>query len=172
MRCFSNSNDILNPLIVGLGLVSNYDKMKRKEQDIYIDKERGFVLIDLKQSPISNKKSKTALYKFAGDGEFANMAIYNDFNSQLSLPVSRSLREYNPILAVGEICIYKHKTHNKYYVTSKVSGSPIRFTLKDTDLKYMRLTYDWLIVKYYASKIEFEETIMEILFIKYWNIKI
>ncbi len=170
IRCYSNANDIMNPLIVGLGLVTKLDKMRKRKEQIYIDKERGFVLIDLYNSPISKKKEQTALYKFAGDGEFSNMAIKNDFNSPLSEPVSRPLKEYIPIIKVGEICVYKHKSANKYYVSTKQSGNPPEYGMKDTDLKRLRLNFFWMGEKYFLKRIEFESAICEILFLKYWKI--
>ena len=172
MRSYSNANDIVNPLIVGLGLVTKLDRMRKKKDQIYIDRERGFVLIDLYSSPISKQKQDTALYKFAGEGEFANMAIKNDFNSPLSDPVSRPLKEYISIVSVGEICVYKHKSSQRFYVSSKISGSPDHFTLKDTDLKRLRLSYFWLNEKYFLKKMEFESAICEILFLKYWKISL
>lgn len=170
IRSFANANDIMNPLIVGLGLVTKLDKMRNKKEQIYIDKERGYVLIDLCNSPISTAKYKTALYKFAGDGEFSNMAINNDFNSPLSEPVSRPLKEYNPLINVGELCVYKHKSNGKFYFSTKKSGNPPTFTMKDTDLKRLRLNYFWMGEKYFLKKIEFESAICEILFLRYWKI--
>ena len=172
IRSYSNANDIMNPLIVGLGLVTKLDRMRSKKEQIYIDKERGYVLIDLYNSPISVKKRETALYKFAGDGEFSNMAIKNDFNSPLSNPVARPLKEYIPVVHVGEICIYRHKSNNKYYVSSKASGTPAEYTMKDTDLKRLRLNFFWMGEKYFLKRMEFESPICEILFLKYWKIVI
>lgn len=170
IRCFSNANDIMNPLIVGLGLVTKLSKMRKKKQQIYIDKKRGYVLIDLINSPISNKKLNTALYKFAGEGEFSNMAIKNDFNSTLSTPVARPLREYIPILSVGEICLYKHKSNGMFYFSETASGSVPEFGLSDTELKRLRLAFDWVPYRYFSKKIEFESSICEILFLRYWKI--
>lgn len=170
IRCYSNANDIMNPLIVGLGLVTKLDRMRTKQHQIYIDKERGYVLIDLYSSPISKQKEKTALYRFAGGGEFANMALRNDFNSPLTQPVSRPLREYVPFVSVGEICVYKHKSNGKFYISTKLSGTPETYTMKDTDLKRLRINYFFMGEKYFLNKIEFESAICEILFLKYWKI--
>ena len=172
MRAYSNANDIMNPLIVGLGLVTKLDRMRNKKEQIYIDNERGYVLIDLYSSPISKQKRNTALYKFAGDGEFANMAINNDFNSPLSEPVARPLKEYVPVVHVGEICIYRHKSNNKYYVSTKKSGNPPSYSMKDTELKRLRLNFFWMGEKYFLRRMEFESPICEILFLKYWKITI
>lgn len=172
IRCFSNSNDILNPLIVGLELVSAFDKMRKKKQEVFIDNARGMALIDLQQSPISARKGNTALYKFAGEGDFYSMAIGNKFISPLTEPVSRPIREYRPLLHVGEICIYQHKSNGRFYVTQKISGAPRRITLKDADLRYMRMKYEYLIYRYFSGLIDFEETLCEILFLKYFDIKL
>ena len=170
IRAFSNANDIMNPLIVGLGLVTPLYKMRQKQRDLYIDKERGYVLIDLINSPISKLKSETALYKFAGDGEFKEMSINNDFNSPLSTPVSRPLKEYIPMLSVGEIGLYKHKSKDRFYVSHTKSGTVPNYELSDTELKRLRLNAPWAIVKYFTKKIDFETSTSEILFLRYWKI--
>ena len=170
MRAFSNANDIMNPLIVGLGLVTPLSKMRQKQRDLYIDKERGYVLIDLINSPISKKKSETALYKFAGEGEFKDMSINNDFNSPLSTPKSRPLKEYIPVLSVGEIGLYKHKSIDRYYVSHTKSGTVPRYELSDTELKRLRLNAPWAVLKYFTKKIDFETSTAEILFLRYWKI--
>lgn len=170
IRAFSNANDITNPLIVGLGLVSPLSKMREKGKDFYVDKERGYCLIDLINSPISKKKEQTALYKFAGEGEFSNMALHNDFNSFLSTPKSRPLKEYIPILSVGEIGLYKHKSNGRFYVSNTKSGSVPQFELSDTELKRLKLFASWVPLKYYMKLIDFETSTCEILLLRYWKI--
>ena len=170
IRAFSNANDITNPLIVGLGLVTPLAKMREKGRDLYIDKERGYVLLDLINSPISRKKEETALYKFAGDGEFKDMSINNTFKNPLSKPVSRPLKEYIPQFSVGEIAVYKHKSVDKFYVSHTRSGTVPHFDITDTDIKRLRLYAPWAPIKYYLHKIEFETAISEILFLRYWKI--
>lgn len=171
IRCFSNANDIMNPLIVGLGLVTPLAKMRKKKRDIYIDCERGYVLIDLINSPISKQKEQTALYKFAGEGDFADMSLKNEFKSVLTEPVSRPLREYTAQVFVGEIGIYKHKSNGRYYVSETKSGTAAQtFTVTDTELKRLRLQCSPYIEKYFYRKIDFETSICEILFLRYFKI--
>ena len=144
--------------------------VSKKGKDVYIDKERGYVLLDLINSPISRKKEVTALYKFAGDGEFKDMSINNMFKNPLSKPVSRPLKEYIPQFSVGEIALYKHKSTDKFYVSHTRSGSVPHFEITDTDIKRLRLFAPWAPIKYYLHKIEFETAISEILFLRYWKI--
>ncbi len=171
MRAFSNANDILNPLLIGLQLITPITKMREKKREVYINAERGYCIIDLSQSPISQQKQKTALYKFAGtDSEFSAMALDNDFNSPLSTPVSRPLKEYILRLSVGEIGVYTHKSKNTVYVSHTISGTAPRYELTDTELKRLRIDADWLKTKYFLKRVEFETATAEILLIKYLKI--
>ena len=171
MRAFSNANDILNPLLIGLQLITPLTKMREKKRETYINAERGYCIIDLSNSPISEKKKETALYKFAGaHSEFSAMALDNEFNSPLSQPVSRPLKEYVLKLSVGEIGIYLHKSRNAVYVSHTIAGTAPRYELTDTELKRLRMDGDWLKTKYYLRRIEFETATAEILFIKYLKI--
>lgn len=168
LRCYANSNDFFNPLFVGLNLITKIEKMQSSGKYTYIDSERGYMLIDLGESPISQKKAKTALYKFAGDGDFSNMAIENRFKNDLFPPHPCPIREYRPLVHVGELTIYKHKSANKYYCSDHNSGNPPEYTASDTELKMFRFAYGHLVSVYYRGAIDFERTIQQVLFLRYF----
>lgn len=167
VRCFANANDIKNPLFMGLNLVTMAERMKKKEKEIMIDGKRGVALIDCCYSPISQKKAETALYRMASNTEFFNMAIKNDFNSNLFPSVSRKLIEYRPLVGVGEICIYQHKSANRLYVSGTVQKSCPYFNASDTMLEMFRVRFGYLIDRYFEAGIEFESNIAQLLFMAY-----
>ena len=167
--CMANSNDIKNPLFLGLNLVSMAEKMKRKEKEIQIDNKRGVALVDCCYSPISQKKAETALYRMAGDGEFFNMAIKNNFNNPLLPSVSRKLIEYRPVCAAGEIYVYRHKSNGMYYVSATRHTAPL-YQASDTGLEIFRMQHAYLYDAFFAGKIEFESNIMQLLFLTYFKI--
>ena len=68
-------------------------------------------------SDISRKKADTALYKNASDG-FMTMALDNAFRTDGTNIRSMPIREFNHIVSIGEIGIYKHKSERLYYVSS------------------------------------------------------
>lgn len=169
--CLANANTLDNPLFLGLGLVCKAEKMYSNNQEISIDKKRGVSLFNLCRSEISDKKRNTALYKFAGDGEFSNMALSNDFSgeSERGRITSRAIKEYKPIVAVGELCIYAHKSRDLYYVSSHFSGNPLSFGIGSAEkLRFCRM-YNWIWLAYLNNKIEFETRICEILLQKYFS---
>lgn len=170
LLCLANSNDLSNPIFLELGLVKKAERMQRKGQEIYIDRNRGIGIFMLSGSPISNKKRNTALYKVTRGSEFERMSLDNTFlNVDYNNVVVRPLIEYKPLVSVGEVCIYSHKNTGKLYVSTHVSGSPIRFSCGEHDLERFRKLYSWIWVEYMQNNVEFEEILCEILLTKYYK---
>ena len=167
--CLANANDLKNPLFIGLNLVSMAEKMKRKDREILIDTRRKIALVDCSYSPISQRKANTALYQLAGEGDFFNMAIKNEFNTDLLPSVSRRIIEYRPVVSVGEINIYRHKSKPLYYVSAIRQTAPY-YSAGDTQLEMFRIKYDGLIDAFYSHHIEFESNILQLLFMTYCKI--
>lgn len=168
--CFSNANDLGNPLFIGLGLVRKANEMKKKKQEFSIDSERGYTMIDMFKSPISVQKGGTALYRFAGVSNFTKMALKNEFSGEeMGRINSRPIAEYKPIVAVGEICIYQHKSNRSFYISTHCAGSPPVFGMGDADRARFRRIYQWLWDEYMENNVEFEEYLCEILLTKVFN---
>ena len=166
--CFANSNDIKNPLFMGLNLITMAEKMKRKEKELLIDSRRGVALVDCCYSPISQRKAQTALYRMAGDGDFYNMAIRNEFANPLLPSVSRRLIEYKPFVSVGEIYIYRHKSNGMFYVSGHDSKNAPYYPATDTQLEIFRTVYGLPVTEsFYAGRIEFESSLVQVLFLTY-----
>lgn len=170
--CLANANTLANPLFVGLGLVTKAERMNRFGQEFSIMGKRGVFLGNLCNSPISEQKADTALYRLTGaDTDFARMALSNDFQGEdeRGRIGSKPLREYSPIVAVGEICVYRHKSNERFFVSSHISGSPPTFGIGDTERARLRRTYNWVWLAYLDNKMDFEERICEILLTKYFS---
>ena len=170
MVCLANANDITNPVFESLNLIRIADRMQKGNSDRWTDDKRGLQLIMLHRSPISKKKSNTVLYNLTEGSEFASMALDNDFNVDRQHIRPRPLSEYTPVCSVGELCIYRHKSENRLYCSTHLSGVFNRkFSLSDTDrLHYQRIFRShWDM--YIGSKIDFEDVLSEKLFIKYWD---
>lgn len=162
----SNSNTLGNPYFIGLGVIRTVDKMLKAGREIWCDEKRGLMLINITASPISDAKSKTSLYKLAGSGEFSEMSLGNRFaqdecTNQGSIP----LIELKPLVHVGELCIYTHKSkRNVYYCTDKVSGSPETYFADDTSLRRFRRDWSVLWNAFLDNSIVFVDVLAEILF--------
>lgn len=169
--CASNANRLDNPLYLGLGLVSKVDRMKREKQLVSVLAKRGILLVNMENSPISKLKEDTALYRMAAGTGFDRMALHNQYigEEEQGAIGSRPLKEYTPLCAVGEICIYKHKSRRNYYISLHVSGTPPVFGVGDAERKRFRKSFGWLWAAYLDNLIYFESRICEILLTKYFE---
>ena len=101
---------------------------------------------------------------------FYKMAITNDFGQAYSNIGSKRLIEYKPVVNVGELTIYKHKSKDIYYCTTHASGACPRYTAAERDLKLFNNNFAWLRITYYLSNtICFESPICEVLLDKYFR---
>lgn len=166
--CLANSNDMANPLYVGLGILSTIDKMRKKGQQIYRNKDRGLLVISLLDSPISNRKSNTALYKLTHGSSFADMAINNNYAENVPSKIrSIPLAECKPLVKVGEITIYRHKGTRLLYVSTHKTGTCPEYGADDTSLQRFCRAWGWIWADYLDNNIIFEEYAAEILLTKY-----
>ena len=166
--CFSNSNTLDNALFVKLGIVDRVEKMSRNGRQMWTDEKRGLCVILLINSPISGKKAETALYKLTSGTDFAQMALKNEWAfDETDGTVSRPLWEYRPIVTVGEITIYSHKSNGRFYASMHKTGSPPTFGSSSTETARFRRAFSWLWAEYMSRNIEFETRLTEILLTKY-----
>ena len=168
----SNSNMLANPLFIELQLVTECEKMLKRGQTLKNLPLRDLTLILLNITPISEKKAQTSLYKLAGrDSSFSKMALDNEFTAEEMADIkSLSLREYRPIVTVGELNIYRHKSRNDYYITGHSSGSPSRYDSSPMELKRFRHDYYYLWLAYLRRAVIFESYIYKVLFEKYYEV--
>lgn len=122
----SNTNDLMSPVLKELNVMSTVLKMDKNKTEQYIDKDRGLQIINCFSSPISAQKSETALYKLAGK-DFRDMALNNTFSFDTQYIKARDLRQYRPVVQIGEIIIYEHKSEYLYYATTHKAGNPPYF---------------------------------------------
>ena len=168
--CLANSNAAANPIFMGLGLVSVLEKIKREHLSFWTDERRGILIVNSENSPISEKKKKTALGKLTSGTDFARMAYDNEYAfDDFSNIESKSLKEYRPVVTVGEITIYKHKSRSEYYITEHRAGSPKIYGSSEREVEAFSRSAGKLRDAYLAGNIYFESYLVKILFIKYTN---
>lgn len=168
LLALSNSNNMSNPLFMGMGLVQRAVKMQEKSVEMFEDQKRGVALYMLAHSPISEKKAKTAVYRLTEGSDFARMSLGNEFTKDVpSRTESRPLGEYKPIVTVGDVTIYRHKSAAEFYVSMHRRGDPAVYSDSETDLMRFRRTYGWLWERYLSNLIIFENYTCEILLTKY-----
>ena len=170
--CLSNSNDLANPLFIQLQLVKYVENMVRKKIEYLYLPERYLALYVLQITPIGAAKAQTTLYKLAGDSEFTQMALANDFsNEERACIKPQNIKEYKALVKVGEICIYRHKSRYDYYVTSFTSGSPEVYDSSAMDLNRFSRNYYFIWLAYLNRHVIFESYLDQVLLEKYFNIR-
>ena len=169
LLALSNANDLGNPIFLALGLVNRAETMRQRGQSVWMDHKRGICLILLRDSPISNAKRETALYKLTGGTEFAEMALDNSFAGEERGDIRpMPLKEYRPVVVIGELCVYQHKSNGTYYVSTHVTGSPPVYGAGPVDRERFRRAYYWLYQSYLMRQVIFETYSCEILLKKYF----
>lgn len=166
----ANSNQLANPIFMELNIINSLEKIVLKGGGTYRDKERGLMVVILSESPISAKKKKTALYKLVGKGDFAEMALSNDFaDNDRDFIKPQNLSEYNPLTSIGGIAIWRHKSNQLYYACQKEGACEFKTT--EHDLKTYKLRYYYLINRYYDGSLLFSDILTKTLFLWYNGLK-
>lgn len=168
MWMLANSNTINSPILYGLGLINKILEMQDKNQFTYIDKDRSLSLTMLHNSPVSNKKQNTALYKLSGTGAFNDMSIGNIFSDKSVVVKKEDIRAYRPLVKVGELYIYEHKSKGVFYVTFKLSGTfNFSYSIDTHGLNNFRKKYGFIYEDYLLGYVLFESQEIEYLFNEY-----
>ena len=171
MICAANSNNAANPIFIGLGLVTVIEKIKNEHRQTYRIRDKGILIVNVEDSPISARKKETALYKLMKDTDYAAMALDNVFSSDdFSLIQSVQLVEYKPLISVGEITIYKHKSKLEYYVSEHLSGAPDQYGTSERELKAFTQRAFRIWDAYLDGRVYFENYLCKVLFTKYINV--
>lgn len=170
MIALANSNNAANPIFMGLRLVQVMEKMKTNHKILWTDDRRGILLVNVEGSPISQKKKKTtALGKLTSGTDFARMAYENDFAfDDFSNIGSKSLKEYRPVVTVGEVTIYRHKSRKEYYCSLHLAGSaPAVYGTSEREIEAFSRGSGKLRDAYLDGSMLFENYLAKVLFIKY-----
>lgn len=160
MIFLANANDIASPLYVELGVVKKSEQMMEKHQQISIDEKRGLCMVHLFNSPISERKKHTALYRLTSnkDSEFNRMALDNRFyKDESALIKSCNLNEYKPLVTVNNITIYQHKSERTYYVSTYKTGTCREYGSSSAEKKRFISNHMSLWMAYLHNRVIFEE---------------
>lgn len=164
--CLANAFDIANPIFLELGLVGIAEKMKQNGKELYIDREKSILILMPDSKKILKEKNETALYKLTEGSEFSKMALNNEFIYNPTDNIkSMALREFRPVVTVGEITIYKHKSKRLYYVSEHRTGDPPKFTTDEISLKRYLKNYGMRFYRLYMQNcFRFENMLTKSLF--------
>lgn len=166
----ANSNDINNDVLVEYGLIDEVIRMREKGIELKDFPDRRLRIVYPMFSPIAKLKSETAGYK-GESGSYNRMALGNEFVSFYNGNIkSMNLKDFNPVVRIGEIGIYKSKSTKLLYASAYTDIKfPDEYQMTDYEISRFRLRYQRLQKFYYAKKIKFESAALEIKFINIWQ---
>jgi hypothetical protein len=164
----TNSNTILNDILITFGIVTAVARMKKQKREVLHIASKGIVVYYLRESPISEKKKQTALYRATAGTSFFDMAISNEFADMGIYNVRNvPLTELRPIVSLGELCFYEHKSENYIYVSDKISGSPPKCNIDLIDA--FRSTYNFIVLMHCYGELTYQNEVCPVLLTKYLN---
>lgn len=162
--CLANSNDIANPIFIELGIVERVYKMMQKGLESYFDDSRSLAVYMLSKSPISERKSDTALYKLS-KSDYSDMAIRNMFSVDDRYIRSSPLKEYQPVVRIGEMVIYRHKSRDEMYVRMGSCGTvPDEYGTHDSEKEMFQNRFAFVYLKYLMGGVFFENESAQVYF--------
>ena len=164
-----NANTLINPYFSSWHFMKTAVRMITGGQMVWRSADQTRMIILLLHSPISEKKKDTALYQNANE-DFIQMALDNAFKTDETKIKSEPLKEYNHIVSVGELGIYRHKSERKYYVSATQAAQPY-YDAFGIGLKMFQQDFYMLRVHYMISKnVWFESFELEVIFRELFNL--
>lgn len=164
----SNPIDLASNLLSQLNITSVLNTMVFKGQERYTDYNRSLHIEKYVNHAVSQDKKESALYKFAASTGFNERALSGDFlDNDLGLIKKVDLTQYKAFLSLENICVYKHKSTNDYYISQTMNHA--EYVFRAYEKEKFRTVFYWLYkllvverkVFYdnFSTKVVFEEMI-------------
>ena len=140
--CLSNSNSLASPILNALNLVKVVEKMQAKQQSEYINQNAGVAIFLLYNSPISDRKRETALYRATHGTEFSRMSLenefsYDDMNDIQSVPLNSGWKLF---CQLGSMFIYNK--NGIWYLSKHCAGTPAKI-YEFTEIGIAKFVHDF-----------------------------
>ncbi len=159
MWLMSNSTDLSNPILSGLGIISDIERAIARGREDILFKDRCLAVHILKDNPeFSRKKKATAIARLTKgtkfyDSAYNNEFAYNDFTNVCY----RKLTGYIPRAAFGRCNIYQKKGTREFYVSYAPCGiKPLNPDNSADEKLFARTTGIWLSEVYVRGNLYFE----------------
>lgn len=164
----SNSNTLNSRIISALGITDELEKMARRGIEYRLI-NNDIAIYRYIDSPISERKKNTALYRVIKNEDFSNMALSNDFAAaDFEHVQTKPLNEYNILVTVGDCTICKHKNNGTYYVISG-QKSQNKYSLLPIDKMAFQRNYYTVYGALLKQKVYFQSATVKIEFERAWN---
>ena len=151
-----NANRLTNPYFAGWHFMKTALNMLKGKQMVWNSPDQSRLMIMLQDSAISARKKETALYRNSSR-DFDIMALDNAFRTDGTNIKSMPIKEFNHLVSIGEIGIYRHKRDRLYYV-SFLTNTQSQYEPYGIGLKMFQQDFYNLRVFYLVQKIVYFES--------------
>lgn len=166
----SNSNDLDSPILDAIGALRPLDDMIRKRQSYRQLHDGAVSIYRYIDSPISDRKRNTVLYRISNNDDFSSMALSNEFSKANYENVERrDLKQYRPLVSIGGMTVYEHKSERQYYVVDGVKCE-MSYTLYPNSVKAFMRKFWYLKEAMLLEKIKYTSAPVKIAFEKIWKV--
>lgn len=170
--CMANALNFNNDILIEFHITEALHRMQKTKQEFYYDDKRGLMVIYPQNSPISERKSETALYKLGG--RYNEMALDNTFREYYDGNIrSLNLKGFKPMYIFDTLCFYRSVNADRiWYVTETCKGN-FREEYGNTDFEQMRFVRKHMMLHdlYLMQKVVFESSELELRFLDIFNIQ-
>lgn len=165
----SNSNTLNSRIISAIGCTDIVDAMTRRGQ-MYKEAFDGDVtIIRYMDSPVSEQKRSTALYRVIQNDDFRSMALDNEFSAaDFEQVCNKPLNEYKMIVSVGNCTICKHKSKPEYYVIGG-SKANIKYSLLPVDRAAFQKSYLYVFAALLRKRVFYQSATVKLEFERAWE---
>lgn len=169
-----NSDNVANDFFMQFNMSLIAMRIKNKRPSYWINDTKDMLLVMLEDSPLSKKKRENTLISRISKGtRFNEVAMSNNWVMESINDGQKNLKEYKPVLQVGELFVYFHKSNGRHYVSDKKCGA---FNKKfDTDKvsleRFIKQYKLGLYTQFINDRIDYADYAVYFLFCKYLNIK-
>lgn len=115
----ANSNSLDSDILVTFKLTDIIRRMQQKKEGFFEDKQRGVSVHLPLDSPVSEAKKETALYKLTKGTDFYDMAINNEFTDNFDVVEEVDYRRVKPVVMYGDLTVYKDKQARFLYISNR-----------------------------------------------------
>lgn len=166
----SNSNDLDSPILSAIGALRPLDEMIRRRKS-YMTLAGGAVAIyRYLDSPVTARKKSTVLYRVSASEDFSGMALDNEFSHANYENVEHlDLRQFRPLVSIGGLTVYQHKSDSLYYVVEGVKAETVFTTYPNSRKAFLR-QYWYLKEAALQQRIRYSTAPVKIDFEKLWEV--
>lgn len=163
MWMVSNANRIDSPIFAELGIMRKMLHMQQHKIEREVVREKGLQLVHCTRSPVSVAKAGTALYQLVDSG-FKDMALNNSYRAATDNIKSKNLNNFDPIVRIGELCIYRQKNDELYYCSSHASGTVPKYGTGETEVNRFCRRYGFMVDLYQLGYMTMESIEIDYIF--------